>query len=464
MTPPSNTPGTTPAPHRSRPVRPPAPQARRGPVGARLPRAAQPQRAVQEGRRRAQRPGPHREHLRARAASPRSTRADLRGRFRWWGLYTQRKPGHRRRQDRASWSRRSSTTSTSCCGSASTAASSTTEQLRAIAEISTRVRPGHRRHHRPAEHPAALDPHRGRARRSGSGSRRSACPPPRPAATRPRVVLGSPGRRHRRRRDHRRHAGASTEIKRRYIGDPEFSNLPRKFKTAISGYPLPGRRPRDQRHLVRRRRRTPSTAPASTSGSAAGCPPTRCSPSGSAPGCRWTRSPTCGPASSAIFRDYGYRRLRNRARLKFLVADWGVEKFREVLEKEYLDRALVDGPAPARARRSRSTTSACTGRRTAASTSASRRPSAGSPARMLTRLADLAEAHGSDRVRTHAVPEAARPRRRRGPGRRRWSTALRRRSGSAARPVALAARHDGLHRHRVLQARDRRDQGARRRR
>jgi sulfite reductase (ferredoxin) len=47
-----------------------------------------------------------------------------------------------------------------------------------------------------------------------------------------------------------------------------------------------------------------------------------------------------------IFRDYGYRRLRHRARLKFLVADWGVEKFREVLEKEYLGRSLVDGPAP----------------------------------------------------------------------------------------------------------------------
>jgi sulfite reductase (ferredoxin) len=48
----------------------------------------------------------------------------------------------------------------------------------------------------------------------------------------------------------------------------------------------------------------------------------------------------------SIFRDYGYRRLRHRARLKFLVADWGVERFREVLEKEYLGRSLVDGPAP----------------------------------------------------------------------------------------------------------------------
>ena len=42
---------------------------------------------------------------------------------------------------------------------------------------------------------------------------------------------------------------------------------------------------------------------------------------------------------ASIFRDYGYRRLRSRARLKFLVADWGVEKFREVLENEYLERA-----------------------------------------------------------------------------------------------------------------------------
>ena len=47
-----------------------------------------------------------------------------------------------------------------------------------------------------------------------------------------------------------------------------------------------------------------------------------------------------------IFRDYGYRRLRSRARLKFLVADWGVARFREVLEGEYLQRKLIDGPAP----------------------------------------------------------------------------------------------------------------------
>jgi sulfite reductase (ferredoxin) len=49
---------------------------------------------------------------------------------------------------------------------------------------------------------------------------------------------------------------------------------------------------------------------------------------------------------AGLFRDYGYRRLRHRARIKFLVADWGPGKFREVLEKEYLGYALPDGPPP----------------------------------------------------------------------------------------------------------------------
>ncbi len=47
---------------------------------------------------------------------------------------------------------------------------------------------------------------------------------------------------------------------------------------------------------------------------------------------------------TSLFRDYGYRRARNRARLKFLMMDWGPVKFREVLEKRYLQRHLPDGP------------------------------------------------------------------------------------------------------------------------
>jgi sulfite reductase (ferredoxin) len=58
------------------------------------------------------------------------------------------------------------------------------------------------------------------------------------------------------------------------------------------------------------------------------------------------RVPAVWRGVTELFRDYGYRRLRARARLKFLVADWGPERFREVLEKEYLAGALPDGPAP----------------------------------------------------------------------------------------------------------------------
>ena len=35
---------------------------------------------------------------------------------------------------------------------------------------------------------------------------------------------------------------------------------------------------------------------------------------------------------TTVFRDWGYRRARNRARMKFLVQDWGPNRFREVLE------------------------------------------------------------------------------------------------------------------------------------
>jgi sulfite reductase (ferredoxin) len=51
-------------------------------------------------------------------------------------------------------------------------------------------------------------------------------------------------------------------------------------------------------------------------------------------------------AAAGTFRDYGFRRARNRARVKFLMAEWGPEKYREIMEKEYLGHALPDGPAP----------------------------------------------------------------------------------------------------------------------
>ena len=50
-------------------------------------------------------------------------------------------------------------------------------------------------------------------------------------------------------------------------------------------------------------------------------------------------------AITRAFRDYGYRRVRNKARLKFLIQDIGAARFREIVETEYLKRPLLDGPA-----------------------------------------------------------------------------------------------------------------------
>ena len=77
-----------------------------------------------------------------------------------------------------------------------------------------------------------------------------------------------------------------------------------------------------------------------------------------------------------IFRDYGYRRLRNKARLKFLMAEWGPERFRQVLQDDYLG-APCPTDRPPRSRAGTPTTSASTSRRTAASGWGPSRPSAG---------------------------------------------------------------------------------------
>lgn len=49
-------------------------------------------------------------------------------------------------------------------------------------------------------------------------------------------------------------------------------------------------------------------------------------------------------AITSLFRDYGYRRSRTKARLKFLVADWGAARVRQVMEEKYLGRPFQDGP------------------------------------------------------------------------------------------------------------------------
>jgi sulfite reductase (ferredoxin) len=127
--------------------------------------------------------------------------------------------------------------------------------------------------------------------------------------------------------------------------NPEFTNLPRKYKTAISGCTS-----QCTAHEVNDISFVGVTGPDGTPGFdlwVGGGLSTNpmlarrlgvfVSPD---------RVPEVWSGVTSIFRDYGYRRLRSRARLKFLVADWGAERFREVLEKEYLGGALPDGPEP----------------------------------------------------------------------------------------------------------------------
>ncbi|MCU1658872.1 MAG: sir, partial [Pseudonocardiales bacterium] len=131
----------------------------------------------------------------------------------------------------------------------------------------------------------------------------------------------------------------------RYLGDPAFSNLPRKFKTSISGCAS---------HCTNHEINDISFVGV-------------VGPDGSAGFDLWvggglSTNPMFAQrlgvfvrpeevsevwaGVTSIFRDYGYRRQRNHARLKFLMADWGPERFRAVLEGEYLKRALPDGPPP----------------------------------------------------------------------------------------------------------------------
>ncbi len=268
--------------------------------------------------------------------------SDLRGRMRWWGLYTQRRPG---------------------IGGGLTGSLEpeelddkffmlrvridggrlTSEQLRAIADVSTEYgrdtadvtdRQNIQLHWiRIEDMPAIWQ------RLEATGlSTTEAC------GDTPRVILGCPL------------AGDDAneiidgtpviaEVARRHVGSPEFSNLPRKFKTAISGCP-----DHCTVHEINDVSFVGVVGPDGTPGfdlwvgGGLSTNPKLAARLGVfvTP----EQLPDAWAGVTSIFRDYGYRRSRTRARLKFLVSDWGPERFREVLEKEYLGYPLPDGPAP----------------------------------------------------------------------------------------------------------------------
>lgn len=210
----------------------------------------------------------------------------------------------------------------------------------------------------------------------------------------PRVVLGSPL------------AGESLdevidptpaleEIVRRYIGNPLLSNLPRKFKTAISGLQDVAHEINDVAFIgVNHPERGPgldvwvggglSTNPMLAQRLGVWVP--------------LDEVPDVWEGVTSIFRDYGYRRLRNKARLKFLVKDWGPQKFREVLETEYLKRKLIDGPAPEQVPHNIDHVGVQKLKNGLNAVGVA--PIAGRVSgTILTKVADLAEAAGSDRIR-----------------------------------------------------------------
>ena len=140
-------------------------------------------------------------------------------------------------------------------------------------------------------------------------------------------------------------SSALAEIKRRYIGNPDFSNLPRKYKTSVSGHPsLDGAPEVNDVSFVGTVH--PEHGPGFDLWVGGGLSTNPMLAQKLGVWIPLDEVPDVWEGVTSIFRDYGYRRLRNRARLKFLVSDWGVDKFRQVLQDEYLHRSLVDCPSP----------------------------------------------------------------------------------------------------------------------
>ncbi|HVT68143.1 MAG TPA: nitrite/sulfite reductase, partial [Trebonia sp.] len=269
--------------------------------------------------------------------------ADLRGRFRWYGLYTQRRPGidggktavlePEELDDRYFMLR-----------IRIDGGQLTSEQLRTISDISLRYARGTadvtdrqniQLHWIEIESVPAI----WEALEAVGLDTTEAC------GDTPRVIVGCPV------------AGVDAdevldaspqiaELNEKYIGNPEFSNLPRKFKTSVSGCAAQCSH-HEINDVAFAAVRDPGTGEAGYDlwvGGGLSTNPMLSKRLGAF--VRPDQVAEVWAGVTGIFRDYGYRRLRNRARLKFLMADWGPEKFREVLEKEYLGYSLPDGPAP----------------------------------------------------------------------------------------------------------------------
>ncbi|WP_214320137.1 nitrite/sulfite reductase [Nonomuraea sediminis] len=189
------------------------------------------------------------------------------------------------------------------------------------------------------------------------------------------------------------------EVHERFIGDPAYSNLPRKFKSAISGCPAhcTVHEINDVAFVGVVNEQGEKGFDLWVGGGLSTNPMF-----GKRLGV-FVRPDQVGDVYGGvigIFRDYGYRRLRHRARIKFLVNDWGAEKFREVLETEYVKEALPDGPEPELPRANRRDHVGVFPQKDG-NFYVGFAPKVGRlSGDKLHVIADIAERHGSDRVRT----------------------------------------------------------------
>ncbi|MUL43479.1 nitrite/sulfite reductase [Streptomonospora sp. PA3] len=186
-----------------------------------------------------------------------------------------------------------------------------------------------------------------------------------------------------------------------YIGSPLFSNLPRKFKTSISGCSA-----FCTNHEINDVSFAgvvgPDGAPGFDLLVGGGLSTNPMFAQRLGAFVRPEQVSEVWAGVTSIFRDYGYRRLRHRARIKFLIKDWGPERFREVLEKEYLGYALPDGPE-VDMREGLQRDHIGVHRQRDGRNYVGFAPRVGRVSgTLLSRIADIAEEHGSDRIRTTA--------------------------------------------------------------
>ena len=128
----------------------------------------------------------------------------------------------------------------------------------------------------------------------------------------------------------------------RLVGNPEFSNLPRKYKISISGCAAGcAQHDINDLSLVGVRNEAGEVGFDLWVGGGLGTNPFFAERLSAFVPPDQVEDVVVGVTK--VFRDWGYRRARNRARLKFLMRDWGPAKYREVLE-DLLGYRLDDLP------------------------------------------------------------------------------------------------------------------------